>query len=486
MNLAQPLTVSGSAATSWSGRRYHMAGNSTLSLNRTGGTVAVAPGSSFTVNQGTLAVGGSIDPVTDSSSHVHVALTNNASFNVSTVTTPASTGVDVASLTGSGSTSVATGATLYVGSSPEPSIKHPSPSAATSRPTETMDQSMAPSRSQPQTPTAALDPARRLGADWQSGLHLAGRPRSTNRRLPHRQFHQERLAHRNRLRHASPRGNHRQSQYLHRSESFWRGPGRSQQQRRDPRWRRIRRPDKSRRSAQIRLQRRQRLLERLNRHHLHFRRHRPPASHKPSASSSTAMAQPIPPPSSACSTARPPRPPTSSLNTPTTATPISTASSTAPTTLQIDGGFVAASAISGTRAHGDFNYDGRIDGADYALIDNTFNQQGPALITPQAADRKRRTTSDCRDLRPTATPAADIATPALDSIPAASVSVPEPTTIGMLLPRSGRGSPKAGGGGRRNDEFRNPNQIALPKSSIRALLLLPPLPSGEGWGEGRN
>ena len=69
-------------------------------------------------------------------------------------------------------------------------------------------------------------------------------------------------------------------------------------------------------------------------------------------------------------------------------------------------------AISGW-SNGDFNYDGVVNGLDYALIDNTFNQlvANPSLARPL-------------DL--------EAAASNLIASPAASSAVPEPTTLGLL------------------------------------------------------
>jgi hypothetical protein len=61
-------------------------------------------------------------------------------------------------------------------------------------------------------------------------------------------------------------------------------------------------------------------------------------------------------------------------------------------------------------ADGDFNYDGVVNGSDFALIDNTFNQ---ILAT------------GANSLAIVATPSSLIASPAVSA-------VPEPTTLGLL------------------------------------------------------
>ena len=62
--------------------------------------------------------------------------------------------------------------------------------------------------------------------------------------------------------------------------------------------------------------------------------------------------------------------------------------------------------------NGDFNYDGVVNGDDYTLIDNAFNTQGASLAAA-----------------PAATIAADIAQVAN----ASGSSVPEPASLGLLM-----------------------------------------------------
>jgi fibronectin-binding autotransporter adhesin len=57
--------------------------------------------------------------------------------------------------------------------------------------------------------------------------------------------------------------------------------------------------------------------------------------------------------------------------------------------------------------NGDFNYDGVVDGSDYTLIDNAFNSQGTQL-------------------------SAQIATPTAEIAPGGGASVPEPASMGLL------------------------------------------------------
>jgi hypothetical protein len=64
--------------------------------------------------------------------------------------------------------------------------------------------------------------------------------------------------------------------------------------------------------------------------------------------------------------------------------------------------------------YGDFNYDGVVDGSDFSLIDNTFNQITATGASPLAI------IGGSANL--TASPA--------DTISAANV--PEPTTLGLL------------------------------------------------------
>ena len=78
----------------------------------------------------------------------------------------------------------------------------------------------------------------------------------------------------------------------------------------------------------------------------------------------------------------------------------------------IDNGYAAAGALTGWY-NGDFNYDGVIDGSDYTLIDNAFNNQGSQLTTPTAL----------------------VAT---DTAQVAPSAVPEPASLGPAGRRSGR------------------------------------------------
>ncbi len=71
--------------------------------------------------------------------------------------------------------------------------------------------------------------------------------------------------------------------------------------------------------------------------------------------------------------------------------------------------------LQGGWFNGDFNYDGKINGDDYSLIDNAFNTQGSVSLAGISAG-----------------PTEMIATNT-SQIAGASVSaVPEPTTLGML------------------------------------------------------
>jgi autotransporter-associated beta strand protein len=113
INAAQPIVINGSAPTTWSGTLLKT-GASSLDINRTGGVVTVpVAGATLNISQGTFNAGGSVDPFTDSSvSNRHVAVVNSGTFNVTAGTK------GVASISGNGSTSVSSGATLNVGSSP--------------------------------------------------------------------------------------------------------------------------------------------------------------------------------------------------------------------------------------------------------------------------------------------------------------------------------------------------------------------------------
>ncbi len=76
----------------------------------------------------------------------------------------------------------------------------------------------------------------------------------------------------------------------------------------------------------------------------------------------------------------------------------------------IDAGFLSKGALTGW-FDGDFNYDGKVDASDYTLIDNAFNNQGAALT-------------------------AAVADPALSASPAALISsaaVPEPVNATLMI-----------------------------------------------------
>jgi hypothetical protein len=60
--------------------------------------------------------------------------------------------------------------------------------------------------------------------------------------------------------------------------------------------------------------------------------------------------------------------------------------------------------------NGDFNYDGVVDGSDYTLIDNTYNMQGNSLGTLTAAELVASTSEQI----------------------AGTAAVPEPASLGML------------------------------------------------------
>ncbi len=100
------LNVYGSGDTTWDGD-VRVVGNG-FTLNRSGGAVAVAAGTTLTIEDGASAnIGGSVDTLSDGANHVTVV--NDGTF---TVGGPK----HVASISGTGTTVVNTGATLEVGS----------------------------------------------------------------------------------------------------------------------------------------------------------------------------------------------------------------------------------------------------------------------------------------------------------------------------------------------------------------------------------
>jgi hypothetical protein len=96
----------GTGNTTWNGGLTVVSGG-TLNLARSGGTVTVAAGSTLTINQGgTVNIGGSVDPLSDTGNSVIVVNNSTASLNINAGTK------QVDSLTGTGKTTVADGATL--------------------------------------------------------------------------------------------------------------------------------------------------------------------------------------------------------------------------------------------------------------------------------------------------------------------------------------------------------------------------------------
>jgi hypothetical protein len=63
-------------------------------------------------------------------------------------------------------------------------------------------------------------------------------------------------------------------------------------------------------------------------------------------------------------------------------------------------------------AYGDFNYDGVVDGSDYSLIDNTFNQITANSLSPLALIASQSAV--------------------LDSTSVSPANVPEPATLSLL------------------------------------------------------
>lgn len=107
LDMAQALTISGSGNLTWGAANstsLEKTGAATFSINRTGGTVAVTSGAIVKVSAGTLSLGGTVDALSDGVDHV--AVVNNGTFNVSTTG-----GVNVAAVSGTGSTTVSSGLT---------------------------------------------------------------------------------------------------------------------------------------------------------------------------------------------------------------------------------------------------------------------------------------------------------------------------------------------------------------------------------------
>jgi hypothetical protein len=123
MPAADTWTIAGTGATTWDNlviktRTQANPGgggpftNGTVNLNRDrGALVTVTPMGKLDIEFGTFNAGGTGDPFTDTTTGVHVPVTNNATFNITAGTK------DVASIDGIGVTTVFAGATLLVGSS---------------------------------------------------------------------------------------------------------------------------------------------------------------------------------------------------------------------------------------------------------------------------------------------------------------------------------------------------------------------------------
>jgi hypothetical protein len=78
--------LTGSGTTNWYGYNLQKLGTSTISWGRTGGTVNVSHGASFQVSNGTVVVGGTIDPFSDNNAqignHVAVAVDHGAKLQI--------------------------------------------------------------------------------------------------------------------------------------------------------------------------------------------------------------------------------------------------------------------------------------------------------------------------------------------------------------------------------------------------------------------
>ncbi len=105
-------TIGLTGLTSWNGTLEKIGSGTVLFNRQLGAPVTVAAGSILKISGGTLDAGGPVDPFTDSVlPNIHVAINNNANFNV------IQGSKDVASISGTGTTTVVGGATLNVGSS---------------------------------------------------------------------------------------------------------------------------------------------------------------------------------------------------------------------------------------------------------------------------------------------------------------------------------------------------------------------------------
>jgi hypothetical protein len=119
---ASTWTIAGTGATTWNGTVYKGSTEAvpgsggpfvsgTVNINRCqGAPVSITAGAGLTISGGTLNAGGTGDPFTDTSTAVHLPITNNAFFNIT------AGNKHVLSIVGVGTTTVAAGAFLDVGS----------------------------------------------------------------------------------------------------------------------------------------------------------------------------------------------------------------------------------------------------------------------------------------------------------------------------------------------------------------------------------
>jgi hypothetical protein len=101
----------------------------------------------------------------------------------------------------------------------------------------------------------------------------------------------------------------------------------------------------------------------------------------------------------------------------------------------IDAGFASGGALTGW-ADGDFNYDGTVDATDYALIDNAFNNQRTALPSAQVAAAAASFSSRATHGSVRAIPASNLIRPA--AVPARFVPAPPESVAfpALALPAS--------------------------------------------------
>ena len=107
-------------------------------------------------------------------------------------------------------------------------------------------------------------------------------------------------------------------------------------------------------------------------------------------------------------------------------------------------------------ANGDFNYDGVVDGSDYTLIDNAFNMQGVTMAAVIAADIAQPTILF-------STPAAAVSAPPAATAPVVNVVKPATKTAPVVKITK----PKASGFA--SNLFQSRNPIGLPGSNVSSI-----------------